>query len=83
MGDTTLDATDAICLPGQHTLLACWGTLAQISPDARLIRSSTTAAGVFPSWAPLNNAIVLDAPDGAAAAASHLTSVYADAGVDA
>jgi ribosomal protein S18 acetylase RimI-like enzyme len=70
-------------LPGQQTLFACWTTLAQMSPGARLIRSSAAAAAVFPSWVPLNNAILLDAHDGAAAAAaSELTSVYADAGVD-
>jgi ribosomal protein S18 acetylase RimI-like enzyme len=41
-------------------------------------------AAVFPAWVPLNNAIMLNAPDGAtaAAAASQLTSIYADARVD-
>ena len=70
-------------LPGQETLLACWSTLAHMSPDARLIRSSATVAAVFPSWEPLNNAIMLKAEDGATAtAASELKRVYADAGVD-
>jgi len=71
-------------LPGQETLLACWSTLARMSPGARLIRSSSAAAAVFPSWVPLNNAIMLNAHDGAAAAAAacRLNRVYADAGVD-
>jgi GNAT superfamily N-acetyltransferase len=70
-------------LPGQETLLACWSALAQISPGARLVNTSAAAAAVFPSWAPLNNAIVLNADDaGATVAASELPSVYADAGID-
>ncbi len=72
-----------IALPGQETLLACWSALAQLSPGARLMRSSAAAAAVFPSWAPLNNAILLTAHDGASAAAAscQLASVYVDAGV--
>jgi ribosomal protein S18 acetylase RimI-like enzyme len=71
-------------LPGQETLLECWARLAQMSPGARLMRSSETAAAVFPAWIPLNNAIMLNADDGAAAAAAtELRGVYADAGVDA
>ncbi len=72
-------------LPGQETLLASWETLAQISPGAALSRTSTAVAAVFPSWLPLNNAIILNGHDGVAAtaAAFELTSVYADAGVDA
>lgn len=71
-------------LPGQETLLACWTTLAQLSSGARLIRSAAAAAAVFPSWAPLNNAILLNAHGGteSAATASQLVNVYADAGVD-
>jgi GNAT superfamily N-acetyltransferase len=70
-------------LPGQETLLACWSALAQLSPDARLVRSAATAAAVFPSWAPLNNAIALHADeDTATEAAPVLTSVYGEAGVD-
>ena len=77
-------SSNVIALPGQETLLACWSTLAQTSPGARLVRSSSAVAAVFPAWAPLNNAIALDAHDGAAAtAASQMASVYADAGVDA
>ena len=71
-------------LPGQETLVASWSTLAQLSPGARLIRSPAAVAAVFPSWEPLNNAIMLNAPGGAAAAAaaSQLASAYAAAGVD-
>lgn len=70
-------------LPGQETLVASWSTLAQLSPGARLIRSPAAVAAVFPSWAPLNNAILLNAPasEAAAAAASQLTTSYAEAGV--
>ena len=70
-------------LPGQSTLLACWSTLARTSPGAGVLHSSAVAAAVFPSWAPLNNAITLNAHDGAAAAAAaRLRSIYAHAGVD-
>jgi GNAT superfamily N-acetyltransferase len=77
---TTVDA-----LPGQGTLLGSWGALAQLSPGAKLLRSSTVLAAVFPSWAALNNAIMLGRPGGTttASAASHLARVYAEAGVDA
>ena len=69
--------------PGQETLVATWTALAQLSPGAKLIRSSTAVAAVFPSWAPLNNAIMLTAPTATAtaAAASQLAPVYAAAGV--
>ena len=72
-------------LPGQETLLECWSALAQLSPGAQVIRRSAAVAAVFPSWVPLNNAIVLGAHDAASAAAvaSRLTGVYADAGVGA
>ena len=72
-------------LPGHETLLASWSALAQISPGARLIHSAATVAAVFPSWAPLNNAIMLGAYDRVEAAvlASQLRAVYADAGVNA
>jgi GNAT superfamily N-acetyltransferase len=69
---------------GQETLLASWEALARTSTGARLIRSSTSVAAVFPAWEPLNNAIVLDPNDRSApsSVASELASVYADAGVD-
>jgi GNAT superfamily N-acetyltransferase len=71
-------------LPGQETVLACWDALARVSPGASVTRSGAVAAAVFPSWAPLNNAIVLNGNgSGASAAASRLTSVYAGAGVGA
>jgi len=45
---------------------------------------AAATAAVFPSGAPLNNAILLNGNDGAAAAAAiELTGVYADAGVEA
>jgi ribosomal protein S18 acetylase RimI-like enzyme len=71
--------------PGQETLIESWRMLARISPGARLIRSPVAAAAVFPAWASLNNAILLEVPDDgdASAAASALKGVYVDAGVDA
>ena len=75
--------TVAAALPGQETLIASWAALAQLSPGARLIRSSTAVAAVFPVWAPLNNAIMLTAPNEAATAfaASQLAPMFANAGV--
>jgi GNAT superfamily N-acetyltransferase len=67
-------------LPGQETLLASWAALAQTSPGAGVIRCAATAAAVFPAWVVLNNAILLDAGDGADVAA-RLDGVYSDAGV--
>ena len=76
---TTVDA-----LPGQDTLLGSWTALAQLSLGAKLIRTSTVVAAVFPSWAALNNAIMLTTPDSTATvtAASQVAPVYAEAGVD-
>jgi ribosomal protein S18 acetylase RimI-like enzyme len=70
-------------LPGQETLVASWSALVQLSPGARLIRSPATVAAVFPSWAPLNNAIMLNIPESeaAVAAASQVTTSYAEARV--
>ena len=45
-------------LTGQATLVALWQALAGLSPGAWPIRSTAVAA-VFPSWLPLNNAILL------------------------
>ncbi len=71
-------------LPGQETLLASWAALAQTSDGARLIQSPSSAAAVFPAWAPLNNAIVLRPDDRAAlSVAAELSSVYAAVGIDA
>jgi GNAT superfamily N-acetyltransferase len=74
-------SAEAIVLPGQETLLVSWDALARLSPGAKLIRARRTVAAVFPSWAPLNNAILLrGGVDGAVT--SDLRQVYADAGVD-
>ena len=76
-------STTAIALTGQETLIASWSALARLSPGARLTDSATAIAAVFPSWAPLNNAILPSAKDGdVEAVAGELTRVYADAGVD-
>lgn len=71
-------------LPGQDTLVACWQALAQLSPGARLVHSSTALAAVFPQWAPLNNAIVLPVPDGTHATeiAAGLRPEFAEAGIE-
>ena len=70
-------------LPGQETLVACWSALARLSPAARLIRTSASVAAVFPSWAPLNNTIMLTThEDAAAATSSRLAEVYARSGID-
>lgn len=71
----------APALPGQETLVASWRALAQTSPGARVVVSPDVVVAVFPSWAPLNNVLVLDGT--ANTAADHVASTYADAGVDA
>lgn len=72
-------------LPGQETLIATWSALTRLSPGAMLIRSREAVAAVFPSWEPLNNAIMLSTPNNTAAAStvSGLASSYTEAGVDA
>ncbi len=79
----------AATLPGQDTLLACWSSLARISPAARLQHSGSAVAAVFPMWLPLNNAILLGADgddvnddEARAATASRLADVYSAVGVD-
>jgi len=69
-----------ISLPGQQTLIASWTALAAISPGARLSHSAAATAALFPSWAPLNNAILQIPRD---APTSRATGLYANAGVDA
>lgn len=69
-------------LPGQQTLIASWSALAGTSQGARLIHSTAATAAVFPSWAPLNNAILQTVRDDATAAAAELTDGYARASVD-
>ena len=70
-------------LTGEETLIACWRALALLSPNAGVTRSPTATVAVFPSWTPMNNAIVPDGHDVAAAVAtaSELQRVYANAGV--
>lgn len=71
-------------LPGQATLLGCWQALARLSPGARVVQAPTLAAGVFPAWAPLNNAIVLAAgPHGCGDGASVARSLFGTCGIDA
>jgi GNAT superfamily N-acetyltransferase len=74
-------------LPGQQTLLASWAALAELSPGARLARGGPAPAAVFPSWAPLNNAIVADPSDvtdpaARATLAEDVARSYAAAGID-
>ena len=57
-------------LPGQETLLASWEALARLSPAARLVHSAAATAAVFPSWVPLNNAILLNGNETAATSAT-------------
>ena len=70
-------------LPGQDTLLACWDALARLSPSARLRRTDGAVAAVFPSWAPLNNAILVGRHDrtSEAKAAAGVRSIFEQAGV--
>ncbi len=71
-------------LPGQDTLAACWTTLALTSPGAEVIRGATTITAVFPSWAPLNNAILSTGVSSAAESViDELAVRYRGAGVDA
>jgi GNAT superfamily N-acetyltransferase len=71
-------------LPGQDTLIACWNALARTSAGATVHQSSRVVVAAFPSWFPLNNAIVLDDgdPGTRSVVASEVARVYADAGVD-
>jgi ribosomal protein S18 acetylase RimI-like enzyme len=73
-------------LPGQETLLACWRALATFSPGAQVAHTADTEIALFPGWAPLNNAILLEGGDDLDAnveeAATALTELYQRAGVD-
>ena len=76
-------STVVTTMPGQETLIACWAALAQTSAGAEVIRATATTAAVFPSWAPLNNAILIGEDVGpAAAVVEELGSLYAEADVD-
>jgi GNAT superfamily N-acetyltransferase len=70
-------------LPGQETLLACWCALAALSPEARLVETGGAIAAVFPSWAPLNNAILPAGSDPGAesTAVAALRELYEEAAV--
>jgi GNAT superfamily N-acetyltransferase len=70
-------------LLGEETLLGSWTALAALSHGAHILYTHTTSAAVFPSWTPLNNAILLVPPSSQAAsiAAGVLKDVYAAAGV--
>lgn len=72
-----------VALPGEETLIGSWSALTELSPAARMINSSAAIAAVFPSWAPLNNAILHIAPDDGAAedVISQLTACYTEASV--
>lgn len=76
--------TQTVTLAGQETLIGSWRALARLSAGARLQRRPGTLAAVFPNWAALNNAILLDRPGtaAAAAAAADLRGVFDDSGVD-
>ena len=70
-------------LPGQDTLVASWRALARLSPGAYVGHTASTVLGLFPRWAPLNNAIVLGPPTahGVASAFRDTARVYLRAGV--
>lgn len=72
-------------LPGEDVLLGSWRAIAQVSPDARVVQTSSGAAAVFPHWAPLNNAVLQGAPptsSTASAAAEDLRALYASVPVE-
>ena len=71
-------------VPGQETLVACWSALAKLSPGAELIESASALVALFPSWGPLNNAIVLppDEEEAAVSAAGEVSCLYADIAVE-
>jgi ribosomal protein S18 acetylase RimI-like enzyme len=70
-------------LPGQDTLIACWNALAETSAGAQVHQSPRAVVATFPSWLPLNNAVVLDGdPATPSVVAPEVARVYADAGVD-
>ncbi len=67
-------------LAGENTMVACWQALARCSPGASVVRTERTITALFPSWAPLNNAILLGSPttEAASAAAADLIPAYQD-----
>jgi GNAT superfamily N-acetyltransferase len=65
-------------LPGEETLIGSWAALAVLSPGAYLSHTRSSVAAVFPSCAPLNNALLLERPTPtvAAVAASELRALF-------
>ncbi len=70
-------------LPGQDTLTSSWRALAHLSQGARVSRLDRVVAAVFPSWAPLNNAILegTRTTDLANQVAGEAVEVYGSAGI--
>jgi GNAT superfamily N-acetyltransferase len=70
-------------LVGEDTMVACWRALARLSPGAEVVRTERTVTALFPSWAPLNNAILLGSTttERASGAAAGLRSAYQDVDV--
>lgn len=68
-------------LAGQATLVGSWHALTQVSAGAKLAHTKAAVAAVFPSWAPLNNAILLDETN-PRASVGQLAELYAKAGVE-
>ena len=68
--------------PGEHTLVACWRALARTSSDATVLRTSGAIVATFPSFAPMNNAIMSSPHDADLWAESdRLKGAYRRAGV--
>jgi GNAT superfamily N-acetyltransferase len=68
------------------TLAASWARFADGTPGARLVRTASVAAAVFPDGPErtiFNNAVLLDHDADAVAAGAEVEARYADAGVDA
>jgi hypothetical protein len=78
MTETTANAP----LPGQDTLVASWNAVARTSFGATVVQSPRAIVASFPSFAPMNNAIMLGVHDvDLAAETKKLTTAYARAGV--
>src|SRR4051794_12389884 len=70
-------------LPGEQTLVASWRALTGVSPGAHIGVDDDLVTAVFPSWLPLNNAIILapSSREAADTAVERVAGVFADAGV--
>ena len=76
--------SDEAPLPGQDTLVACWRALARTSCGATVVGSPRAIVATFPSFAPMNNAIMVETREvDLASEAKRLSSAYARAGVPA